>query len=208
MWTKTAALPACSKHLLPVTGLRSDIKSRLAVQRSVNCPPFVRQYGILNNKCGALLCQSERRVLSMITTILTQAFATISDETGLILHSDQGWQYQHKQYQCILKCTGIRQSMSRKGNHLNNAVIETSFGLFKSELLYLQKFQSMAQSKQELIDYLDYHNNKRIETKSKGLPSAIHRQQALSAARTIFIKNYCLTFWGNFIFCIVVSPFQ
>lgn len=72
--------------------------------------------------------------------------------------------------------------MSRKGNCLDNAVAENFFGLLKSELLYLQKFQSLEQFKQELIDYLVYYNNKRIEAKLKGLPPAIYRQQALSAA--------------------------
>ena len=125
---------------------------------------------------------SERPVLSMVTTMLAKAFATIPDGTGLILHSDQGWQYQHKQYQRMLKAKGIQQSMSRKGNCLDNAVAENFFGLLKSELLYLQKFQSMQHFKQELIDYLDYYNNRRIKTKLKGLPPAIHRQQALSVA--------------------------
>ncbi|HIS41463.1 MAG TPA: IS3 family transposase [Candidatus Limiplasma pullicola] len=72
--------------------------------------------------------------------------------------------------------------MSRKGNCLDNAVAENFFGLLKSELLYLQKFQSLEQFKQELIDYLVYYNNKRIKAKLKGLPPAIYRQQALSAA--------------------------
>ena len=76
----------------------------------------------------------------------------------------------------------IRQSMSRKGNCLDNAVIENFFGLLKSELLYLQEFQSMEHFKQELVEYLDYYNNRRIKAKRKGLPPAIHRQQALSAA--------------------------
>ena len=125
---------------------------------------------------------SERPVLSMVTTMLTKAFATIPDGTRLILHSDQGWQYQHKQYQRMLKTKGIWQSMSRKGNCLDNAVAENFFGLLKSELLYLQKFQSMEHFKQELIDYLDYYNNRRIKAKLKGLPPALHRQQALSAA--------------------------
>ena len=72
--------------------------------------------------------------------------------------------------------------MSRKGNCLDSAVAENFFGLLKSELLYLQKFQSLEQFKQELIDYLVYYNNKRIKAKLKGLPPAIYRQQALSAA--------------------------
>ena len=115
--------------------------------------------------------------------LLTMA-ATLDDlyATDLILHSDQGWQYQHKQSQQMLREKGIRQSMSRKENCLDNAVIENFFGLLKSELLYLQEFHSMEHFKQELIEYLDYYNNRRSKAKLKGLPPAIHRQQALSAA--------------------------
>ena len=87
--------------------------------------------------------------------MLDKAFETIPDGTGLILHSDQGWQYQHKHYQRMLREKGIRQSMSRKGNCLDNAVMENFFGLLKSELLYLQEFESMEHFKQELLDYLD-----------------------------------------------------
>ena len=125
---------------------------------------------------------SDRPVLNMVTTMLEKAFKEIPDGTGLILHSDQGWQYQHKQYQQILREKGIRQSMSRKGNCLDNAVMENFFGLLKSELLYLQEFESMEHFKQELIEYLEYYNNYRIKAKLKGLPPALHRLQALSAA--------------------------
>ena len=139
---------------------------------------------ILDLHSRDLVCYtiSDRPVLSMVTTMLDKAFAQIPDETNLILHSDQGWQYQHKRYQRMLQKKGVRQSMSRKGNCLDNAVMENFFGLLKSELLYLQKFDSMEQFRQELIDYLDYYNNKRIKAKLKGLPPALHRQQALSAA--------------------------
>ena len=125
---------------------------------------------------------SDRPVLGMVTSMLEKAFETIPDGTGLILHSDQGWQYQHRQYQRMLRKKGIRQSMSRKGNCLDNAVMENFFGLLKSELLYLQQFDSLEHFKQELVDYLDYYNNRRIKIKLKGLPPALHRQQALSVA--------------------------
>jgi transposase InsO family protein len=122
---------------------------------------------------------SVRPLLSMTTEMLDQAFALIPEVLNLILHSDQGWQYQHKQYQAMLKSKGIRQSMSRKGNCLDNAVMENFFGLLKSELLYLQNFDSIEHFKAELINYLDYYNNRRIKVKLKGLSPAIHRQQAL-----------------------------
>lgn len=125
---------------------------------------------------------SDKPVLSMVTEMPDRAFSKIPNGTNLILHSDQGWQYQHKQYQRMLKAKGIRQSMSRKGNCLDNAVMENFFGLLKSELLYLQKFDSIEHFKADLIEYLDYYNNRRIKEKLKGLPPAIHRQQALSAA--------------------------
>jgi len=125
---------------------------------------------------------STRPVLSLVTSMLDKAFAHIPDSTNLILHSDQGWQYQHKHYQGMLKTKGIRQSMSRKGNCLDNAVMENFFGLLKSELLYLQKFDSIEHFETELIAYLEYYNRRRIKAKLKGLPPASHRQQALSAA--------------------------
>ena len=84
--------------------------------------------------------------------MLDKALEQIPDGTNLILHSDQGWQYQHKQYQQILKNKGVQQSMSRKGNCLDNAVIENFFGLLKSELFYLQEFKSMEHFRQELIE--------------------------------------------------------
>jgi putative transposase len=123
---------------------------------------------------------SDRPLLSMTMEMLHQAFAQIPDGLNLILHSDQGWQYQHKNYQDMLKSKGVRQSMSRKGNCLDNAVMESFFGLLKSELLYLQDFHSMEHFKTEIISYMDYYNNRRIKTKLKGLPPAIHRRQALS----------------------------
>ena len=125
---------------------------------------------------------SERPVLSMVMDMIDDAARWLPPGAAPVLHSDQGWQYQHKHYQKKLKDYGIIQSMSRKGNCLDNAVIENFFGLLKSELLYLQNFDSMEHFKQELIDYLDYYNNRRIKVKLKGLPPALHRQQALSAA--------------------------
>ena len=120
--------------------------------------------------------------LLMVTTMLEQAFQKIPDNTGLLLHSDQGWHYQHRQYRRMLDEKGIKQSMSRKGNCYDNSVMENFFGHLKSELLYLQEFESIEHFKEELIDYIDYYNNRRIKARLKGLPPALHRRQALSAA--------------------------
>ena len=82
----------------------------------------------------------------------------------------------------MLRKKGIRQSMNRKDNCPDNAVIENFLGLLKSELLYLQEFQSMDHFKQELMEHPDFYNNHRIKAKLRGLPPALHRQQALSVA--------------------------
>lgn len=82
----------------------------------------------------------------------------------------------------MLEEKGIRQSMSRKGNCLDNTVIENFFAILKSELLYLQDFDSMTHFKTELIAYLDYYNNRRVKLKLNGLPQAVHGRQALSIA--------------------------
>ena len=116
--------------------------------------------------------------LAQITAMLEKAFAKILDNTNLILHSDQGWQYQHKHYQKMLKEKGIRQSMSRKGNCLDNACAENFFGLLKTELLYLQEFTSVEHFISELEDYIEWYNNKRIKLKLDGLSPVEYRRKA------------------------------
>ena len=125
---------------------------------------------------------SDKPVLSMVMNMAKKAIDTLPPDTHPILHSDQGWQYQHKHYQHLLKQCGMQQSMSRKGNCLDNAVMENFFGLLKTELLYLQDFDSLEHFKTELIEYLDYYNNRRIKLKLKGLTPAQHRYQTLQVA--------------------------
>lgn len=111
--------------------------------------------------------------------MLNLAFAKIPDDTNLILHSDQGWQYQMRDYRRRLKEKGIIQSMSRKANCLDNAVMENFFGLLKSELLYLQKFDNIQHFINELHEYMDYYNHRRIKEKLKGLSPVNYRTQSL-----------------------------
>jgi len=118
---------------------------------------------------------SERPHFKQITNMLQKSFRKVSNDTNLILHSDQGWQYQMKQYQDLLKQKGIKQSMSRKGNCLDNAVIENFFGILKSELFYLKKYSSINQLKQEIIEYIDYYNNERIKLNLKGMSPIQYR---------------------------------
>ena len=124
---------------------------------------------------------SERPVFKQVMDMLEKAFDKIPDNTILILHSDQGWQYQMKQYQNALIKKGIIQSMSRKGNCLDNSLAENFFGLLKSELLYLQEFETIDQFKQELIEYIEYYNNRRIKSKLKGMSPVQFRVHSIAA---------------------------
>ena len=107
---------------------------------------------------------TERPIFNQVLMMLKKAFKKIPNNTNLILHSDQGWQYQMKQYQRLLKEKGINQSMSRKGNCLDNAIIENFFGILKSELFYLKKYNSIDQLKNEIDEYIKYYNNDRSKS--------------------------------------------
>jgi len=107
---------------------------------------------------------------AQVLDTLNKAFAKIGNDSNLILHSDQGWQYRHKEYHERLEEKGIRQSMSRKGNCHDNAVMENFFGHLKSELLYTCKFDNLGHFIKELEDYIYYYNNVRIKTKLKMSP--------------------------------------
>ncbi|MDM1379150.1 IS3 family transposase, partial [Myroides marinus] len=92
-----------------------------------------------------------------------------------ILHSDQGWQYRLQKYQHKLKANNIIQSMSRKGNCLDNAIIENFFGVLKSELFYLKKYTSIIELSKEIKDYIKYYNNDRIRINLNGMSPIEYR---------------------------------
>lgn len=113
---------------------------------------------------------SESPNFAQVTDMLKKAFRKVkrTETKGLILHSDQGWQYQMKRYQQLLQTRGITQSMSRKGNCLDNALIENFFGTIKAELFYLNKYLSIHQLKKDIVDYIHYYNHDRIKLHLKG----------------------------------------
>ena len=121
---------------------------------------------------------SRHPVFHQVVDMIEKAFNKIPDNTSLILHSDQGWQYQMKQYQYLLKEKGIIQSMSRKGNCLDNSVMENFFGLLKTEMFYKHTFKSIEHLMKKIDEYIDYYNNKRIKSKLKGLSTVQYRIQS------------------------------
>ena len=106
--------------------------------------------------------------LKMVMSMLNKAFKKVKDTEGMIMHSDQGWHYQHMRYQQALKDHGIIQSMSRKGNCLDNSMMENFFGLMKTELLYLHDWSSVEEFEKELRSYIHYYNYDRIKLRLKG----------------------------------------
>ena len=94
--------------------------------------------------------------------------------------SDQGWQYQHQYYHQFLEDKGIQPSMSRKGNSPDNGMMESFFGILKSEIFYgyEKTFHSLEQLEQTIVDYIDYYNNKRIKVKLKGLSPVQYRTKS------------------------------
>ena len=117
--------------------------------------------------------------LEQINNMLNKAFDDKQLE-GLIFHSDQGWQYQHNSYQTRLKEKGIKQSMSRKGNSMDNGMMENFFGLLKTEMFYDQedKYTSTDELISAIDDYINYYNYDRIKVKLKGLSPVNYRLQS------------------------------
>ena len=116
--------------------------------------------------------------LEQIKRMLDEAFIKYPNVEGLIFHSDQGWQYQHNYYQERLKEMGIVQSMSRKGNCIDNCIMESFFGTLKNEMFYghESEFKSFEEFKKAISDYINYYNNKRIKKKTKWMPPTKYRE--------------------------------
>ena len=122
--------------------------------------------------------------LEQIKRMLDKAFDKYSSVNGLILHSDQGWQYQHAYYRNRLKEHGIIQSMSRKGNCYDNCIMETFFGRIKTELYYgfEKDYTSFEEFAIAIDEYIDYYNSKRIQAKTKWMPPVKYREASMMSA--------------------------
>lgn len=121
---------------------------------------------------------AKRPFFGMVQNMLFDAFKWLKNTEKPIIHSDQGWQYRMPSYQKIRSKYGITQSMSRRGNCLDHAVMENFFGILKSECFYTQKFQSIEQLAAELKEYIHYYNHDRIKLKLKGLSPVQYRIQS------------------------------
>ena len=110
--------------------------------------------------------------------MLDRAFKKFPRTPGLILHSDQGWQYQHVYYSSRLKEHGIIQSMSRKGNCYDNCIMETFFGRMKNEMFYNRNWNktTLAEFIKTVDDYIVWYNKERIKNTLGGMSPIEYRQ--------------------------------
>lgn len=120
--------------------------------------------------------------LSLVKDMFEEAISKLKNGEQPILHSDQGWQYRLPQIQKMLKNAGLNQSMSRKGNCLDNAAAESFFAVLKTEMFHHHDFENADDLIMKIDEYIEYYNTMRIKVKLKGLTPIEHRNQALLAA--------------------------
>ena len=123
---------------------------------------------------------AKRPVFKLVSSMLRKALAKLRTDDKPMLHSDQGWQYRMPAYQRILRQKGMEQSMSRKGNCLDNAAMESFFAVLKTEFFYLNKFSSVEELQTGIKKYIHYYNHDRIKLKLKGLSPVQYRTQPLA----------------------------
>jgi putative transposase len=119
--------------------------------------------------------------LALTSSSLRGAIAVLCDGQSPLVHSDQGFQYQHTSWRRLLADAGAVQSMSRRGNCYDNAVIENFFGHLKEELFHHVRYLDVNALTTAVHEYIYWYNNDRISLQLEGLSPVQYRAQALAA---------------------------
>ena len=154
------------KSTRPYEKLATDVTEFSVCDDKVYLSPVIDMYNNEIISYSISLSPSFNQTREMLDKLIDR----LPKDTKPILHSDQGWQYQMKEYQKILKKNNIQQSMSRKGNCLDNSIMENFFGRLKTEMFYGEKFKSVNTFIDKLKEYIYYYNNERINLKLKMSP--------------------------------------
>ena len=179
-------------------GQRADVPNVLArqfqaEQPNQKCVTDVTEFNVGGNKLylspvldlynGEIVAyeMQERPLYQLVGNMLRKALAKLPDAEKPLLHSDLGWQYQMPAYRHQLASHGLTQSMSRKGNCLDNAAMESFFGTLKAELFHLNRYDNTTQLQTSIRRYIHYYNHERIKIKLKGLSPVQYRTQASAA---------------------------
>jgi putative transposase len=118
---------------------------------------------------------ARRPVFDLVSGTLQTALSRSEHTAELTVHSDQGWHYKMQPYRTMLARRGATQSMSRKGNCFDNAVIESFFGTLKSEYFHLAPFDDLESLEAGVHDYIHYYNHERIKLGLQGLSPVEYR---------------------------------
>ncbi|MBS9077661.1 IS3 family transposase [Escherichia coli] len=113
----------------------------------------------------------------LVKRMLNKGLESLAEGEKPLLHSDQGWHYRIKSYQSALADKGLVQSMSRKGNCLDNAVMENFFGHLKEEMYYRRDNRSVEELENAVNEYITYWNQKRIKLSLGGLSPVEYRTE-------------------------------
>ncbi|WP_128880664.1 IS3 family transposase [Shigella dysenteriae] len=113
----------------------------------------------------------------LVKRMLNKGLESLAEGEKPLLHSDQGWHYRIKSYQSALADKGLVQSMSRKGNCLDNAVMENFFGHLKEEIYYRRDYRSVEELENAVNEYITYWNQKRIKLSLGGLSPVEYRTE-------------------------------
>lgn len=162
-------------HGAPNTVWASDVSEFRVAGMKVNLSPImdlfdqaIVSYSVSTSPNIALMSQS-----------LRDAIAQQSPGKGLLVHTDQGFQYQDSSWRDLIKDIGGVQSMSRKGNYYDNAVMENFFGHLKAKIYHDESFTSFDEFYRPLDDYIHWYNHDRIQQRLKGLTTMQYRNQTL-----------------------------
>jgi transposase InsO family protein len=165
-----------SNHSYPIAKdlLRQNFKTRKSNKIWVSDITYIRtKEGWLYLACILDLysrmivgwCLDHRLTSSLVTTAIRNAIIQRGENPGIIFHSDQGSQYASEAVRGILKDSQMVQSMSRKGNCYDNAVMESFFHTLKTELIRFENFQTREEAKMKIFDYIEiYYNRQRIHS--------------------------------------------
>ncbi|WP_410405269.1 IS3 family transposase [Escherichia coli] len=113
----------------------------------------------------------------LVKRMLNKGLESLAEGEKTLLHSDQGWHYRIKSYQSALADKGLVQSMSRKGNCLDNAVMENFFGHLKEEMYYRRDYRNVEELENAVNEYITYWNQKRIKLSLGGLSPVEYRTE-------------------------------
>ena len=114
-------------------------------------------------------------IVNLTNKSLEKALKRIKNKEDLTIHTDQGFHYQHSSFVRTLENNNIRQSMSRKGNCLDNAPMENFFGILKQEMFYGENYSSYEKLIEDIKEYIKWYNTKRIKENLKGMSPIDYR---------------------------------